>query len=110
MLIGNKSDAPERRKVKVEEAIELARELGLSYHEVSAKHHQAVEHAFLHLAHVVEECGRGHPSGPAMGAAKLYCADCYALFCTEFRRCVSLSRPMRSDAQPRHCRCPGGCS
>ena len=49
ILIGNKSDLAQRRKISREQAIDLAQELGISYMETSALNASNVETAFTML-------------------------------------------------------------
>lgn len=49
ILIGNKSDLDQRRKVDREQAVDFARELGISYMETSALNKSNVEKAFMTL-------------------------------------------------------------
>ena len=54
MLIGNKSDIPER-EISKEEAMKYAQEKGMLYFETSAKQGTNVEEAFLALTAKVHE-------------------------------------------------------
>ena len=50
LLVGNKSDLAENRKVPYEDAEELANQLQVSVFETSAKDATNVDHAFYHIA------------------------------------------------------------
>jgi len=50
VLIGNKADLEEERRVKKEEALEVAKEFNLAYMETSALNAQNIEAAFETLA------------------------------------------------------------
>ena len=49
-LVGNKCDLESQRQVKQEEALEYAKTLGLSYHEVSAKADIGIDKLFNDIA------------------------------------------------------------
>jgi small GTP-binding protein len=52
-MFGNKSDLSNNRKIKIEDAISLAKELGLNYIETSAKTGKNLENAFFEIAQQV---------------------------------------------------------
>ena len=49
-LVGNKCDLASERQIKVEEAQEYAKTLGLAFHEVSAKQDLGIEKLFTDIA------------------------------------------------------------
>ncbi|WFD41882.1 GTP-binding protein [Malassezia psittaci] len=55
ILVGNKCDWEEKRAVTKEQAEELAKELGISYVETSAKSSTNVDEAFFKLAQQVKD-------------------------------------------------------
>ncbi len=55
VLIGNKADLQQQRKVDAQQAWELAKNLGVAYFETSAKDGQGVDEAFLQLSHNIRE-------------------------------------------------------
>ncbi len=50
LLVGNKSDIIERRKVTYEEGMELAKQYKIDFIETSAKNSTNIENAFLNLS------------------------------------------------------------
>jgi Ras-related protein Rab-8A len=50
VLVGNKADDPDKRNVSEREGTELAKSLGLTWFEVSAKHNRNVSEAFMAVA------------------------------------------------------------
>jgi GTPase SAR1 family protein len=50
LLVGNKSDAEDRKKVSTEEGTALANQIGIKFLETSAKSSQNVEQAFVTMA------------------------------------------------------------
>ena len=57
VLIGNKADLEEERRVKKEEALEVAKEFNLAYMETSALNAQNIDAAFEALAKGKEKYG-----------------------------------------------------
>jgi small GTP-binding protein len=57
LLVGNKSDLVNERKVSTEEARELADELGIQYFETSAKASSKVEASFDKLTRMIKDNG-----------------------------------------------------
>ncbi|XP_055698898.1 ras-like protein 2 [Phlebotomus papatasi] len=55
ILVGNKSDLEAQRRVSLEEAQQLCRQLGIPYIECSAKHRINVDQAFHELVRIVRK-------------------------------------------------------
>ena len=55
VLVGNKSDLEDRRKVAREEGEELARHYGIPFLETSAKNNRSVEESFVTMATQIKE-------------------------------------------------------
>ncbi len=51
VLVGNKADLYQQRKVDAQQAWDLAKQLGVAYFETSSKDGQGVEEAFMQLSH-----------------------------------------------------------
>lgn len=73
ILVGNKMDLVDQRKVTKEEAQELADKFGMAFFEASAKSGENVEDAFLHISDlVVKQRYAGQPaSAPGGGSGKV---------------------------------------
>ena len=64
LLIGNKSDIPDRRVVSTEEAKELADSLGVAYIETSAKTSSGVEESFFKMTSSIKSKIVSSNTGP----------------------------------------------
>ncbi|XP_044541228.1 ras-like protein family member 11A-like, partial [Gracilinanus agilis] len=101
LLLGNKGDLLRARQVSSDEGEQLARELGGSYSEVSARENfDSVNDAFQQLCQLVGRIGGGG-SGPSVGPganANAGIGACSSV-CVEKRRGLHLARPKSPNMQ-----------
>ena len=76
ILVGNKSDLVEQRKVEYEEIQRLANELGLTYCEASAKSFEGVENVFTTMASEIK-AGIKEYSRPSTETSEIQRCDAY---------------------------------
>jgi Ras-related protein Rab-1A len=71
LLVGNKSDLVDKRKISYEQGKELAESINIDFIETSAKESTNVEYAFCQMSMQIKARSRSLPAGGKKGGASL---------------------------------------